>query len=143
MSAMPSTPAQPTTTTPDAGVPAIGLLRALLLGEAALGLALAVFLSMLAVALRQQFGGEETLRFAASGAFVFAIAAAIASRGARRRRGWAWTLAALLQLALAIGTGVAMILTEWHPAYLIGFALAAVVMLVLSTSSVRAALGQH
>ena len=143
MNAMSSTPAQPATARPDASAPAVGVLRALLLGEAALGLALTVFLSMLAVALRDQFGGEETLRFAASGAFVFAIAAAIASRGARRRRGWAWTLAALLQLVLAIGTGAAMIVTEWHPAYFVGFALAAVVMLVLSTSSVRAALGQH
>jgi hypothetical protein len=125
-------------------VPAIGVLRALLLGEAALGLALAVFFSMLAVALRDAFGGnEEPLRFAASGAFIFAIAAAIASRGARRRRGWAWTLAAILQLVLAIGTGIAVMLADWHPAYFIGFALAAVVMLVLSTSSVRSALGKH
>lgn len=128
---------------PIEAVPAVGLLRALLLGEAVLGLAAAVFFSMLAVALRNVFAGEEPLRFAASGAFIFAIGAAIASRGARRRRRWAWTLAAILQLALAIGTGAAVIVADWHPAYLIGFVLPAVVMVVLSLSSVRSALGQH
>jgi hypothetical protein len=123
--------------------PWVGVLRALLLTEAALGIGLAVFFSMLAVALRDFLGGEETLRFAAGGALVWAIAAAVASRGARRRRGWAWTLAAILQLVLAIGTGIAVMVATWHPAYLIGFGLAAVVMLVLSTSGVRSELGQE
>lgn len=124
-------------------VPAVGVLRALLLSEAVMALALTVFFSMLAVALRNFFGSEEAMRFTASGAFIFAIAAAIASRGARLRRSWAWTLAALLQLALAIGTGLALVLATWHPVYLVGFGLAAAVMLVLSTASVRSALGQH
>ena len=86
---------------------------------------------------------EETLRFAAGGAFLFAIFAAIASRGARRRRGWAWTLAAILQVVLAIGTGVAIMAAEWQNVFLIGFGAAAIVMLVLSTTSVRRALGQE
>ena len=132
-----------------ARVPLVGVLRALLLGEAVLGLAVAVFLSLVAAALGDSLGGdsgratEERLRFAAGGAFLFAIAAAIASRGARRRRTWAWTLSALLQLVLAIGTGVGIMVASWHPLYLIGFGLAAVVMLVLSTASVRRALGQE
>ena len=117
----------------------VGALRALLLGEAALGLGLAIFLSMLAA---DAGADENTLRFAAGGAFIFGILAAVASRGARRRRGWAWTLSVILQLLLAIGTGVAVIVATWHPAYLAGFALAAVVMLVLSTVAVRRALGQ-
>jgi peptidoglycan/LPS O-acetylase OafA/YrhL len=122
-------------------VPMIGVLRALLLGEAALGLAVAILLSIIA----GQTGGESenTIRFVAGGAFLFAIGAAVASRGARRRRGWAWTLAALLQLTLAVGTGIAVIVATWHPAYLAGFVLAVVVMLVLSTAAVRRALGQE
>ena len=129
-------------------MPLVGVLRALLFGEAILGLAVAVFLSLLAAALADFLGGdsgraaEERVRFAAGGAFLFAIGAAIAARGARRRRPWAWTLSALLQLVLAIGTGVAIMVASWHPLYLIGFALAAIVMLVLSTASVRRALGQ-
>jgi len=127
----------------------VGVLRGLLLGEAVLGLALAIFLSLLAAALANFLGGEsgqaaeERVRFAAGGAILFAIGAAIASRGARRRRTWAWTLSALLQLVLAIGTGAGIMVASWHPLYLIGFALAAVVMLVLSTASVRRALGQE
>ena len=127
----------------------VGTLRALLLTEAALGVAAAVFLSVLAVALRDFLGGEsgltaeQNVRFAAGGAILFAIFAAIASRGARRRRRWAWTLSALLQLVLAISTGLAIMLAAWHPAYLIGFALAASVMIVLSSGSVRRALGQE
>ena len=142
---------QSATATPGA-VPArvrmMGVLRALLLTEAIGGLILAVVLSLVAAALRDYLGGdpgraaETTVRFAAGGAFLFAIFAAVAARGARRRRRWAWTMAAVLQLALAIGTGVAVMTTGWHPLYLIGFALAAVVMLVLSTASVRLALGQ-
>jgi flagellar basal body-associated protein FliL len=125
-------------------LPMIGLLRALLLVEAAAGLALAVFLSLVADAAAAQSGiaDETNLRFAAGGAFLFAPFAAIASRGARRRRGWAWTMAAILQVILAIGTGIAIMVAEWHPAYLVGFALASAVMLVLSAASVRRALGQ-
>lgn len=128
--------------------PMIGLLRALLLGEAVLMLGLAVFLSVLAPAINDFLGGdagrdaEQNLRFVAGFAFVFAILAAVGSRGARRRRSWSWTLAALLQLVLAVGTGIATLTTTWHPAYLGGFVLAAVVMLVLSSASVRRALGQ-
>lgn len=121
--------------------PMIGVLRALLLGEAAVGLALTILISTVASGVG---GGpaEETIRFAAAGAFLFAIFAAIASRGARRRRSWAWTMAAILQVILAIGTGVAVFVAEWQPAYLIGFGLAVVVMLVLSVASVRHSLGQ-
>ena len=39
--------------------------------------------------------------------------------------------------------GIAILVATWHPIYLVGFALAAVVMLVLSTASVRRALGQE
>ena len=125
-------------------LPMVGLLRVLLLTEAAAGLALAVFLSLVAEAVGGRAGvaDETNLRFAAGGAFLFALFAAIASRGARRRRGWAWTMAAILQVLLAIGTGVAIMIAEWHPAYLVGFGLASAVMLVLSVASVRRALGQ-
>jgi hypothetical protein len=129
-------------------IPMLAVLRGLLLSQALLTLALAVFLSLLAAALRDFLGGsagiaaETTLRFAAGAAFLFAIFAAIAARGARRRRAWAWTMAAVLQLVLAIGTGVAVMTAEWHPVYLAAFGLAATVMLVLSTTSVRRALGQ-
>jgi hypothetical protein len=130
-------------------VPMIGLLRALLLSEAVAGLVMAILLSLLAAAERDFLGGdagraaEQTLRFAAGGAFMFAVFAAIASRGARRRRGWAWTLAAILQVVLAIGTGIAIMAVEWQGFFLIGFAAAAIVMLVLSATSVRRALGQE
>lgn len=143
--------AVPTTASPThaAREPLVGLLRMLLLTEAALGFALAILLSMLASGMESVLGGpaaasaETPLRFAAGGAFLFAIFAMVASRGARRRRGWAWTLGALLQVVLAIGTGIAVIGATWHPAYLAGFGLAAVVMTVLSTGSVRRALGQE
>jgi hypothetical protein len=121
--------------------PLMVVLRALFLGEAVVGLVLAIFLSMLAGA-NPDVGTENSLRFAAGAAFLFGIFAAVASRGVRRRRSWAWTLGAVLQVILAIGTGVAVIVGSWHPAYLIGFAFAAVVMIVLSTASVRRALGQ-
>ena len=122
----------------------VGLLRALLLTEAAAGLVLAIALSLVASAVgdRSGIGDETNVRFAAGGAFLFALFAAIASRGARRRRGWSWTMAAILQVLLAIGTGVAIMVAEWHPAYLVGFGLATAVMLVLSAASVRRALGQ-
>jgi hypothetical protein len=133
----------------DSRVAMIGVLRAFLLGEAAAGLVLAIFLSLLAGGQTDFVGGdsgraaEETLRFAAGGAFLYAIAAAVASRGARRRRAWAWTLAAILQVIVAVATGAAVMIAEWHPLFLVGFGLAAVVMLVLSTTSVRRALGQE
>lgn len=123
--------------------PLVGVLRVFLWIEAALGLTVAVLLS--AIASSEWFvgsSGETSMRFAASAAFIFAIAAAIAARGARRRRGWSWTVAAVLQLALAIGTGLAVLNTVWQPYYLVGFALAAVVMGLLSTNGVRRALGQ-
>lgn len=119
----------------------IGMLRTFLLLEAALGLGLAIWLSVLASTQGESL--EQTLRFAAGFSFVFAILAAVASRGARRRRAWAWTLGALLQLILAIGTGIVILAAAWHPAYLLGFALAAIVMLLLSAFSVRRALGQE
>jgi heme A synthase len=74
---------------------------------------------------------------------LFAILAAAASRGARKRKGWAWTLSAMLQVIAAVATGIAVLVTEWHPLFLVGFAGAALVMLVLSTTSVRRALGQE
>lgn len=126
-------------------VPMIGVLRALLLLEAAGGVALAVYLSIVAgdIGVRDGTSAEEPLRFAAGGAFVFAILAASASRGARRRRPWGWTLAAILQVIVAVATGAAVMATEFHPVFLTGFALAALVMMVLSTTSVRRALGQE
>jgi hypothetical protein len=71
------------------------LLRFLLLAEAIAGLSLAIYLSL--VAGDASVDAETSLRFAAGGAFVFAILAAVASRGVRRRRGWAWTLSAILR----------------------------------------------
>lgn len=125
--------------------PMIGVLRAFLWAEAIGGLVLAIFLSMAAATLgaRDGVAAEEPLRFAAGGAFVLGILALVASRGARKRRPWAWTLAAILQVIVAVATGVAVLVAEWHPAYLVGFGLAAVVMLVLSTAGVRRALGQE
>lgn len=144
----PSATAAAMTRTADARVPMVGVLRAVLLGEAALALVLTIFLSMAAGAARDSIGGdagrstEVSLQFAAGAAFLFAIFAAIAARGARRRRAWSWTMSAMLQVILAIGTGVAVMTAEWHPVYLVGFALAAAVMLVLSSASVRRALGK-
>ena len=133
----------------DARVPMIGALRVLLLTEAAAALVLTIFLSMAASLARDSLAGdagrstEVSLQFAAGAAFLFAIFAAVASRGARRRRSWAWTMAAILQVVLAIGRGVAVMTAEWHPVYLVGFGLAALVMLVLSTTPVRRALGKE
>jgi hypothetical protein len=150
MTALPTaTPAADPVQQPAARPMTLGAVRALLLVEAALTLGLAIFLSLLAGEARDFFGGSQgesteiTLRFAAAAAFIFAIAAAITSRGVRRRRGWAWTTAAVLQLILAVGTGVAVLSAEWHPAYLVGFGLAGVVMLILCIPSVRQELGQH
>lgn len=125
-------------------VPFMGVLRGLLMSQAILMLGLAVFFSLLAAAVRDFLGpaAETNVRFVAAGAFLFAVFAAIAARGARRRRRWSWTMAAVLQLIGAIGTAVAVIVAEWHPIYLFGFGLAAITMLVLSTTSVRRSLGQ-
>ena len=120
--------------------PMVGVLRTLLLAEAAGGLVLTIFLSMAASVASAD--AEVPLRFAAGGALLLAIFAAIASRGARRRRSWSWTLAAILQVVIAVATGIAVLNVEWHPAYLVPFAAAVLVMLVLSTASVRRALGQ-
>lgn len=129
---------------PDARVPMVGVLRALLIGEAVGGLVLAIFLSMgaSAIGVHEGTAAEEPLRFAAGGALLLGIFAAIASRGARRRRTWAWTMAAILQVIVAVATAIAVLLVEWHPVFLIPFAAAVLVMLVLSTASVRRALGQ-
>ena len=125
----------------------IAFLRVLLLIEAALGVAIAIALSMLAGGANDGSGAgitaEENLRFAAGFAFMSAILAAVAARGARRRRAWSWTLAAVLQLLAALGTGAALTIGSWHPAYLLGFAASAVMMLVLSTGPVRRGLGQE
>jgi hypothetical protein len=129
-------------------IPLMGMLRGLMLSEAILALGLAIFLSLLAAGLRDFLGGdagraaEANVRFAAGAAFLVAVFAAISARGARRRRRWAWTMAAIIQLAVAIGTGIAVLVAAWHPIYLLGFALPAVTMLVLSAASVRRALGQ-
>jgi hypothetical protein len=120
--------------------PMVGVLRTLLLAEAAGGLVLTIFLSMAASVASPD--AEVPLRFAAGGALLLAIFAAVASRGARRRRSWSWTLAAILQVVIAVATGIAVLTVEWHPAYLVPFAAAVLVMLVLSTASVRRALGQ-
>ena len=122
----------------------VTFIRWILLLEALLGLGLSIFLSLLASAMGDFSGpeAETNVRWAAAAAFLFAIAAAIASRGVRRRRGWAWTTAAVLQLLLAVGTAIAVLNVEWHPAYLIGFALATVTMLVLCLPGVRRELGQ-
>jgi peptidoglycan/LPS O-acetylase OafA/YrhL len=133
------------TTTGSTGLPMLGILRGLLLLEAAAMLAATIFLSMLAAGVESFLGdgsGETTIRFAAGGTFIFAILAAFASRGVRRRRGSAWTLAAMLQVVMAVGTGVAILVSEWHPVFLVGFALPTLVMLVLSSSVVRRELGQ-
>jgi hypothetical protein len=129
--------AAPDTVTRSDSMP--GFLRLLLLLEALGLLGVTIVLSMVA---GQSGADETTIRFAAAGAFVLAILAASASRGVRRRRGWGWTLAAIIQVLIAVGTGVAILVGEWQPALLVGFAAPAFVMLVLSTASVREALGQ-
>jgi hypothetical protein len=123
----------------------IGALRVLLWAEAIGGILVAIFLSMAAATIGARDGtsAEEPLRFVAAGAFVLAILALVASRGARKRRPWGWTLAAMLQVIIAVATGIAVLVAEWHPLYLIGFGLAAVVMMLLSTTVVRRALGQE
>ena len=123
---------------PTTRVPLMGVLRGLMLSQAILAVGLSIFLSLLA----SGQAAETSIRFAAGAAILFAIFAAVAARGARRRRRWAWTMTAVLQLVLVIGGGIAVMVAEWHPLYLFGFALAAVTMLTLSATSVRRALGQ-
>jgi hypothetical protein len=139
--------AAPSSTAPASAnptVPMVGVLRALLLAEAAAGLVVAIFLSMGATVVGDAQGpdAEVPLRFAAGGALLVGIFAAIASRGARRRRAWSWTLAAILQVIIAVASGIAVLAVEWHPIYIVPFAAAVLVMLVLSAASVRRALGQ-
>jgi len=143
MTAQTATPAAPATTKIPRE-PMVGVLRALLLAEAAGGLVLSIFLTMSASMIGPEQGPDAAvpLQFAAAGAFLLGLFAAIASRGARRRRSWSWTLAAILQVVVAVATGITIFNLDWHPIYLVPFAAAAVVMLVLSTSSVRRALGQ-
>lgn len=125
---------------------------ALLLIEALLALVLAIGLSLVAGGYRTSLPGaealvaEESTRFAAGGAFLFSIAAFVAALGVRGRRAWSWTLGAVLQLVAAIAAAIAMFAAGEHGvtlAYLAAFALAAVTMLALSTSSARRALGQE
>ena len=129
---------------PNARVPMVGVLRALLIAEAIAGLVVAIFLSMGAAQVGAHAGpdAEVPLRFAAGGALLLGIFAAIASRGARRRRAWSWTMAAMLQVIIAVAAGIAVLAVEWHPVYLVAFGATVAVMLVLSTASVRRALGQ-
>ena len=126
------TPMRSTPSTPR--VVGIGVLRALLLAEAVLGLALAIWLSAEAAGLEDALA-EQNVRFAAGGAEtqVKCLKATEAS----------WTLAALLQLIIAVAAGITILTLAWHPAFLLAFALAATVMLVLSMGSVRRALGQE
>jgi hypothetical protein len=134
-----------TTTARGTNLPMLGILRGLLLLEAVAMLAATIVLSMVASGLEALSGpgaSETTIRFAAGGTIIVAILAAWASRGARRRARWAWTLAAILQVIIAVGTGVAVLVSEWHPIFIIGFALPILVMLVLSTAVVRRELGQ-
>lgn len=122
----------------------------LLLAEAVLGVAVAIMLSNLAGEQYAALGNsgsaaEESTRFAAGGAILFAIAAFTAAMGARRRRAWSWTLGAVLQLVLAIAAGIALFAAGAEGTsvvYLVAFALAAGTMILLSTSHVRRALGQ-
>ena len=143
MTAQTAAPA-PAVTTETPREPMVGVLRGLLLAEAAGGLVLAILLTMGASMVGADQGPDAAvpLQFAAAGAFLLGLFAAIASRGARRRRSWSWTLAAMLQVVIALATGITIFSLEWHPIYVVPFAAAAFVMLVLSTSSVRRALGQ-
>ena len=131
---------------------AVTALWVALLIEALLGVAVAILLSLMAGGYRSSLEGEaglaaeEGTRWAAGGAFVFAIAALVAAIAVRRRRTWSWNLGALLQLILAISAGIAMFsagAAGVSAAYLVAFGLAAGTMLLLSTPPVRRALGQE
>lgn len=151
MTALPTTSspssASPSTAVGSTAIPhhvGVTATRVILLGEAVLALGVSIFLSLLASGMGTFSGPEAeiTVRWASAAAFLLAVAAAIASRGVRRRRGWAWTTAAVVQLLIAVGTGVAVLNVAWHPAYLVGFMLPALAMLVLCTGAVRRELGQ-
>lgn len=128
-------------------VSAVDGLRVLLLAEAAGGVALAILLSLVATGMRDlapdDIGADTGVRFVAAGTFLLGMAAAVAARGVRRRRRWSWTLAAFVQLVLGIGTGIVVLVADWHAAYLAGFLVAGAVLLVLSSAPVRRALGQE
>ena len=143
------TPYHSGTVKPIARSGTVTALWVLLLAEAVLGVVVAILLSNAAgdqyAAVGAGTAAEESTRFAAGGAILFAIAAFTAAMGARRRRSWSWTLGAVLQLILAIAAGIALFAagTEGASAvYLVAFALAAATMILLSTSQVRQALGQ-
>lgn len=144
------TPYHPGRAGPTARSGTVTALWVLLLAEAVLGVAVAIILSNVAGDQYASLGdsgsaAEESTRFAAGGAILFAIAALTAAIGARRRRSWSWTLGAVLQLVLAIAAGIALFAAGAEgasAAYLVAFALAAGTMILLSTSGVRRALGQ-
>ena len=121
-------------------------LRWALLIEAAVCVALAVVLSLVATGIRDlspdDIGADTGVRFAAAGAFLLAVALAIVARGVRRRRSWSWTAAAIAQVVLAVGTAIAVLVADWHPAYLAAVAAAGVLLVLLSARRVRGALGQ-
>ncbi len=141
MNAVQTASAPALTAAPVRRLPTLGILRAALLTESVLMLVLTIFLSLLAAALRDSLGGEAgrsaevTLRFAAAAVFVVAILAAVASRGARLRRRWTVPVVTFVQLAMLFGTLVAMTTAAWHPLMLLGVALPAAVMLLVSTGS--------
>ncbi len=128
------------------GVRSVEALRWALLLEAAAGVALAVILSLVATGIRNlnpdDIGADAGVRFAAAGAFLLTVALAIVARGVRRRRSWSWTAAAMVQVLVAIGTAAAVLIADWHPAYLIGLGVAAALLVLLSMPAVRRALGQ-
>lgn len=121
-------------------------LRWALLLEAAAGVASAVILSLAAAGIRDlnpdDIGADAGVRFAAGGAFLLALALAIVARGVRRRRSWSWPAAAMVQIVVAIGTAAAVLIADWHPGYLVGFGMAAGLLVLLSMPAVRRALGQ-
>lgn len=119
-------------------------LLAVLLGlEAVLALAVAIGLSMVAGAADEAGDGAATgLRFAAGGAVIAAIVAYRAARNAWRARRRAYAQAGILQLVVVAGLALGMVVAGWHPALLGVIALATGVFILLSTQSVRNALGQ-
>ena len=136
MNAITAATAAPAAITPT-GAASPAVLRVSLLVEAASGLAAGIVLSMQAPQ-----GSEIALQFAAGGAVLAAIGAAIAARGVRRQRGWAWTFAAVIQVLVVTGIAVAAAVGGWHSVLLGALAVAAVVTLLLSTPTAREALGQ-
>lgn len=115
------------------------VLRLLLLLEALGLLGVTIALSMMA----GQAGADEVpLRFAAGGTIILAILALYAARWVQQRRSRGWTMAAIIQVFIGFGTAAAIFVAEWQAAFIAGFAVPTLVMLVLSTASVREALGQ-